>query len=225
METVFLIDVDNTLLDNDAVVSDLGEHLDRVVGSNAAKNYWSIFEQLRSEVGYADYLGALQRFRGEYPHELAILAVSRFLIDYPFARRLYPEALKVISHLSQWGNTVVLSDGDVVFQPHKVHSSGIGQAVENRVLIYVHKQDELADVESRFPADHYVLVDDKLRILSAVKKIWNARVTTVFVAQGHYAREPHLLETYGKPDVSVSCIGELLACRLTFERDGRPALG
>ena len=182
---VFLFDVDNTRLDNDQVIDDLGKYLKREVGPERARCYWSIFEQLRTRLGYADYLGALQRYRSEYPHDVNLLAVSRFLINYPFANRLFPNSLDVIEHVKQWGAAVLLSDGDVVFQPRKVDRSGLYEAVDGHALIYVHKEHELADVEGRYPAAHYVMVDDKLRILAAIKKIWRSRVTTVFVRQGH----------------------------------------
>src|SRR5437016_2521046 len=207
---VFLFDVDNTLLDNDRVTADLKRHLEQEVGAERAQRYWSIFEQLRNELGYADYLGALQRYRGEYPHDLRLLIVSRFLINYPFANRLYPNSLDVIDRVKQWGPAVLLTDGDVVFQPRKVDRSGLYEAVNGQVLIYVHKEHELADVEARYPSDHYVLVDDKLRIHTAVKKIWGRRVTTVFVRQGHYALDPKIVAAYPAPDASVDRIGDLL---------------
>src|ERR1022692_2827180 len=211
---VFLFDVDNTLLDNDRVIADLSKYLKREVGPKRARCYWTIFEQLRTRLGYADYLGALQRYRKEYPHDLGLLAVSRFLIDYPFANRLFPNSLDVIARIKKWGIAILLTDGDVVFQPRKVDRSGLYEAVDGHALIYVHKERELADVEARFPAAHYVLVDDKLRILTAVKKIWGLRVTTVFVRQGHYARDPKVLASYPPADASVERIGDLLDFRL-----------
>jgi len=211
-KVVFLFDVDNTLLDNDGVIDDLRHHIGGAFGREAAHDYWRVFENLRFELGYADYLGALQRFRAEYPHEPHLLSISHFLIDYPFASRLFPEALKVIEHVNRTGPAVILSDGDVVFQPHKVERSGLSEAVAGRVLIYVHKDTELEDVERRFPAGHYVLVDDKLRILSAVKAIWGPRVTTVFVGQGHYAADPKILAKYPAADIRIESIGELLQC-------------
>jgi FMN phosphatase YigB (HAD superfamily) len=207
---VFLLDVDNTLLDNDRVTADLARHLEREVGAEPAARYWALFGELRAELGYADYLGALQRYRSANPHDPRLLTVSRFMIEYPFANRLYPDSLDVVERLGRWGPTVILSDGDVVFQPRKVDRSGLGDAVFGRVLIYVHKERELADVEDRYPARHYVLVDDKLRILSAVKAEWGARVTTVFPRQGHYARDPQALAGYPPADVTVERIGELL---------------
>jgi FMN phosphatase YigB (HAD superfamily) len=217
-KVVFLLDVDNTLLDNDRVFADLKEHLKREVGPRDAQHYWDIFEQLRSRLGYADYLGALQRYRREHPRDLRLLTVSRFLINYPFANRLFPNSLDVIERVKQWGTTVLLTDGDVVFQPRKVDCSGLYEAVGGHALIYVHKEHELADVEARYPADHYVLVDDKLRILAAVKKNWGRRVTTLFVRQGHYALDPKILATCPAADASIDRIGDLLNCdRRDFE--------
>ena len=207
---VFLFDVDNTLLDNDRVTVDLKHYLGREVGPKRARCYWRIFERLRTELGYADYLGALQRYRSEYPHEPRLLTVSRFLVNYPFASRLYPNSLDVIKHVGQWGLAVILTDGDVVFQPRKVERSGLSDEVDGNVLIYVHKEQELDDVERRFPAGHYVLVDDKLRILRAVKELWRARVTTVFPRQGHYALDPKILSRYPPADISIERIGGLL---------------
>jgi len=209
-QVVFLLDVDNTLLDNDRVTADLKHHLEREVGHERQERYWAIFEELRSELGYADYLGALQRYRIEYPRDPHLLTVSSFLVNYPFANRLFPNSLDVIEHLKQWGPVVILSDGDVVFQPRKIERSGLFEAVERNVLIYIHKERELDDVEHRYPAHHYVLVDDKLRILTAVKKVWGPRVTTVFPRQGHYARDPKALASFPAADMEVSRIGEIL---------------
>jgi FMN phosphatase YigB (HAD superfamily) len=211
---VFLFDVDNTLLDNDRVAADLQRHLVSELGAEGAQEYWRIFEQLRTEQGYADYLGALQRYRAKHPRAQHLLSVADFLIKYPFAERLFPDALKVIEHLQQWGPAVILSDGDVVFQPLKVGRSGLTDAVSGRVLIYVHKEQELNDVERCYPSEHYVLVDDKLRILAAVKKIWGSRVTTVFVRQGHYATDPKILASYPPADISIGSIGDLLQYHL-----------
>jgi FMN phosphatase YigB (HAD superfamily) len=211
---VFLFDVDNTLLDNDRVTADLEHHLEKEVGQEGSQSYWSIFERLRSELGYADYLGALQRYRSENPHDPRLLTVSRFLIDYPFANRLFPHSLDVVERVKQWGPAVILSDGDVVFQPRKVERSGLFEAVNGNVLIYVHKEQELDDVAQRFPAGHYVMVDDKLRILAAIKTTWGRRVTTVFVRQGHYALDPKILTAYPAADLSIERIGALLNCDL-----------
>jgi FMN phosphatase YigB (HAD superfamily) len=207
---VFLFDVDNTLLDNDRVVADLMRHLEQEVGHERQQRYWSIFEELRTELGYADYLGALQRYRVEYPRDPHLLTVSTYLINYPFANRLFPNSLDVLDHYSQWGQVVILSDGDVVFQPRKVERSGLFDAVSKNVLIYIHKEFELDDVERRYPAERYVMVDDKLRILTALKEVWGERVTTVFPKQGHYAKDTQALAQYPPPDVSVERIGDLL---------------
>lgn len=211
---VFLFDVDNTLLDNDRVATDLQRHFATEIGADGAQEYWRIFEQLRAELGYADYLGALQRYRTEHPHAQQLLCMSDFLFSYSFAQRLFPDALKVIQHVEQWGPAVILSDGDVVFQPLKISRSGLANAVAGRVLIYVHKEQELHDVEQRYPAGHYILVDDKLRILAAVKKFWGSRVTTVFVRQGHYAADPKILDSYPPGDITIGCIGDLLQYQL-----------
>jgi len=211
-KTVFLFDVDNTLLDNDRVTADLRRHLITQVGPERANGYWEIFETLRAELGYADYLGALQRYRVQNPHEPNLLEVSYFLLNYSFANRLYPGSLDAVDHVQQWGPTVVLSDGDVVFQPHKVRRSGLHEEFSGRVLIYVHKEQELADVEERYPAEHYVVVDDKLRILTAIKAIWQSRVSTVFVRQGHYAVDPAILQKYPPADVTIDRISDLVGC-------------
>jgi len=209
-QVVFLFDVDNTLLDNDRVVADLMRHIEREVGHERQQRYWAIFEELRSELGYADYLGALQRYRLENPRDTHLLAVSLFLIDYHFANRLFPNSLDVLERCRQWGPTVLLSDGDVVFQPHKVEASGLFEAVEGRALIYVHKELELDDVEQKFPADHYVVVDDKLRILTAIKRAWGNQVTTVFPRQGHYAHDAEAIAKFPPADISIDRIGALL---------------
>jgi FMN phosphatase YigB (HAD superfamily) len=213
-DVVFLFDVDNTLLDNDRVLDDLRNHLGREFGAASRDRYWAIFEALRTELGYADYLGALQRYRCEEVSEVMndprMLLMSSFLVDYPFADRLYPGGLDAIAHLRNWGPTVILSDGDVVFQPRKVQRSGLWEAVEGRVLIYIHKEQMLADVERRYPARHYVMVDDKLRILAAMKKILQDRLTTVFPRQGHYALDPHNLSAYPPADLAIERIGDLL---------------
>lgn len=208
-KVVFLFDVDNTLLDNDQIQQDLQRHLTRSVGSKCQEAYWEILEQLRVEMGYVDYLGSLQRYRMTHPEDLQILHVSKFLIEYPFANRLYPGSLDAIAHVQHWGPAVVLSDGDAVFQPWKVERSAIAEAVHRRVLIYIHKEEMLEDVERRYPAEHYVMVDDKLRILDAIKCIWKDRVTTVFVNQGHYAKDPVTLQRYSRGDVQLEHIGEM----------------
>jgi len=218
---VFLFDVDNTLLDNDRVTEDLQNYLEHEVGHERRERYWTFFEQLRVELGYADYLGALQRYRTEYPRDPHLLTVSHFLINYPFADRLYPNALEVIEHVKPWGPVVILSDGDVVFQPRKVERSGLFEAVGGNVLIYIHKDQELDDVERRYPAEHYVLIDDKLCILSAVKATWASRVTTVFPRQGHYAMDRQVLARFPPADVTLTRIGDLLNHDLSTLQLGR----
>jgi FMN phosphatase YigB (HAD superfamily) len=205
---LFLIDVDNTLLDNDQIERDLSDHLTRVLGREACDRYWAILEQLRRELGYADFLGALQRYRVENIHDPHILRMSSFLVDYPFADRLYPEALDTLTRLKRKWPVVILSDGDAVFQPRKVKRSGIWEAVDGHVLIYVHKEHMLDDVERLYPAEHYFFVDDKLRLLTAAKKIWIDRVTTVFHRQGSYAFN-EAVKTYPPADLTVDHIAEL----------------
>jgi hypothetical protein len=213
-DIVFLFDVDNTLIDNDRVQAHLSEHLEQSYGAATRDRYWEIFEQLRSELGYADYLGALERYRTEDLHRPEVLRMSSWLVDYSFVDRLYPGALDAIKHVQQWGTPVILSDGDAVFQPRKVERSGLWKAFDNRVLIYIHKEEELDDVRRLYPADHYVLIDDKLRILTAVKKIWGERVTTVFPKQGHYALDPKAVAEYPPADIELGKIGDLVKCDL-----------
>ena len=212
---VFLVDVDNTLLDNDRIQNDIKRHLDREFGIPCRERYWAILEQLFTELGYRDYLGALQRYRVEHPQDIHLLSMSSFLVDYPFANRLYPGSLDVLEKFRSWGPTVVLSDGDVVFQPRKVERSGIAEAVDGHVLIYIHKEESLDDVERRYPAKHYVLVDDKLRILTAVKKIWRERVTTIFPRQGQYAHDANVIAACPPADFTVERIGDLLNYELS----------
>ncbi|MGA2939291.1 MAG: HAD family hydrolase [Syntrophobacteraceae bacterium] len=214
-KVVFLFDVDNTLLDNDRVLDDLRNHLEQEFGAETRDRYFAILEELYAELGYADYLGALQRYRLEDVCDPRLLLMSSFLVDYPFANRLYPGSLAVLAHLRQWGATVILSDGDVVFQPRKVQRSGLWEAVGGRVLIYIHKEQMLDDVERRYPARHYVMVDDKLRILTAMKNIWGKRLTTIWPRQGHYALDPKTLTAYPPADLTVELIGDLVNYDLT----------
>ena len=213
-EVVYLFDVDNTLLDNDAVAADLRAHLAEEFGAERQRRYWEEFERLRTELGYADYLGALQRFRVAYPHDTHLLAISDWLIDYPFVERVYPGALAAVEHVRAAGRPVILSDGDVVFQPRKIRRSGLWDAFRGDVLVYIPPEQELEDVERRYPAARYVLVDDKLRILAAVKEAWGDRVTTVFPRQGHYADDPEQVARYPDADVTVERIGELASVEL-----------
>ncbi len=207
---VFLVDVDNTLLDNDRLVEDLMQHIELECGASSRDRYAQILEQVRSRLGYVDYLGALQQYREEHVDDLRLLDISSFLIDYPFASRLYPGALEVLARLGSVGTTVILSDGDVIFQPRKVRRSGLWDAVEERVLIYIHKEKMLDAVEHRYPARHYVMIDDKIHVLHAIKSTWQDRVTTVMPRQGHYAHDPRLLAAHPPADVTVDHIADLL---------------
>jgi FMN phosphatase YigB (HAD superfamily) len=206
---VTLFDVDNTLLDNDAVHRDLSEHLEHQFGAASRDRYWAIFETLRNELGYADYLGALQRYRHDAPNDSRLLLMSGYLMDYPFAGRLFPGALGAIEHMRSLGPTVILSDGDVVFQPRKVQRSGLWEAVQGRVLIYIHKEQMLEEISRIYPAQHYVMVDDKLRILAAMKQQWGERLTTIFPRQGHYALDPKVTAAFPAADVTIESIGAL----------------
>jgi FMN phosphatase YigB (HAD superfamily) len=212
---VFLVDVDNTLVDNDGIQQDLKDHLERTYGVAARDRYWRILEDLMVELGYRDYIGALQNFRVEHPREIELLAMSSYLMDYPFAERVYPNALEVLKRLRSLAPTVILSDGDVVFQPRKVEHAGLARIADGDVLIYIHKEEALEDVERRFPAEHYVLVDDKLRILDAVKQVWGERVTTVLPLQGQYAHDAKVLSALPPADVTIERIGDLLHYDLT----------
>ncbi len=215
-QIVFLLDVDNALLDNDRIIDDLKRHVENEFGASTRDRYFAIFEQLRSQLGYADYLGALQRYRLEDECDPRLLLMSCFLVDYPFAERLYPEALNVVSRVGRYGTSVILSDGDAVFQPRKIERSGLWDAVKGRVLIYIHKEQMLHDVERHYPASHYVMVDDKLRILTAMKEVWQDRLTTVFVRQGKYALDPAIVASYPSPDFTVECIRDLMETDLSF---------
>jgi FMN phosphatase YigB (HAD superfamily) len=214
-DVVFLFDVDNTLLDNDRVQAHLKEHLAQTYGEAARDRYWEILGEQVNELGYTDYLGALERYRIEAMHRPEVLRMSSWLVDYPFADCLYPDALEAVKHVAQWGTTVILSDGDAVFQPRKVERSGLWHVFQDRVLIYIHKEQELEYVERLYPANHYVLIDDKLRILTAVKKVWGERVTTVFPKQGHYAFDPNILAEYPPPDIELAKIRDLLTYDLS----------
>lgn len=209
-DIVFLVDVDNTLLDNDDIQADIRSHLEREFGAACRDRYWVILEDLFTELGYRDYLGALQRYRVEHPRDMQLLAMSSFLVDYPFADRLYPGSLDVLAHLRLIGPTVLLTDGDVVFQPRKVERSGLSDAVDGHVLIYIHKELVLDDIEARYPSRHYVLIDDKPRILAAFKQAWGSRVTTVFPRQGQYAQDAKAVASFPVPDMTVDHIGDLL---------------
>jgi hypothetical protein len=207
---MFLVDVDNTLLDADAITDDLQQHVQKTYGADCWERYYAILLTLADELGYRDYLGALQRYRIEHPHDPQLLRMSSWLLDYPFADRLYPRALDVLTLLRGWGPTAIWSDGDVVFQPRKVQRSGIWSAVDGHVLIYIHKERELDYLGRCYPAGHYVMVDDKLSILMAAKRVWGSRLTTVFPRQGRYAHNPQILAAYPPADVTIERIGDLL---------------
>ena len=209
-DLVFFLDVDNTLLDNDRVTADLRAFLDAEVGLERSAHYWEQFETLRTELGYADYLGALQRYRLAYPYDSHVLAASTYLVNYHFANRLFPNSLDVIDKLKTLGRVVILTDGDVVFQPRKIERSGLMEAVDRHILIYIHKEQELHDVERRYPSKRYVMVDDKVRILASLKDSWGDRVVTVFPRQGHYVLDEESVAKYSEPDITIERIGDLL---------------
>ena len=210
-DTVFLFDVDNTLIDNDRIQHDIKTHLAETYGEDTRDRYWAIFEQRFAALGYADYLGALESYRHEDPYDPGLLRIGNWLIDYPFADRLYPGALEAVRRVGEWGRVVVLSDGDAIFQPRKIERSGLWSAFDGEILVFVHKEKELDAVERSYPARRYVLIDDKLRILSAVKAVWGDRVTTVFPRQGHYAHDAGSVEAYLRPDVAIERIRDIVA--------------
>jgi FMN phosphatase YigB (HAD superfamily) len=209
-DTVFLFDVDNTLLDNDRFRDDLRERLRTAHGDRGCARYWALMDELWGRLGYMDYLGALERLRLENPHDLTIFHTANWLLDYPFADRLYPHALDAVKHVRRWGSVAILSDGDAIFQPRKILRSGLWDAFDGKVLIYVHKENELKEVERRLPATHYALIDDKARILAAAKLAWADRVTTIFPKQGHYAIEEPPRDP-ASVDRMIDNIGELLS--------------
>jgi FMN phosphatase YigB (HAD superfamily) len=220
-DVVFLLDVDNTLLDNDRFADDLGDRIERGLGVAQRERYWTLFAKWRDELGYADYLSSLQSLRAGLDDNPDLLQISAFVLEYPFARRLYPHALEAITHLKSLGRTAVLSDGDIVFQPRKIQRSGIWDAVDGNVMIYVHKERMLDDMRARFPAFHYVMVDDKPNLLAAMKTVLGPRLTTVFVRQGHYARDAQKTTIEPPPDMTIDRIGDLLTRELTeFLPDG-----
>lgn len=208
---VFWLDVDNTLLDNDRFSADVSAWLDQAFGVAGRERYWAIYRALREQLGYADYLGAVQQFRAGATAQAELQRIGEFLLEYPFAERLYPRALEAIAHLATLGPVVIVSDGDMVFQPRKILRSGLAAAVSERVLIYVHKQEALADLQQRFPGAHYVMVDDKPLLLAEMKRKLGAKLTTVFVRQGHYAAESASAIIDPAPDRSIACIGDLRA--------------
>jgi FMN phosphatase YigB (HAD superfamily) len=212
---IFLLDVDNTLLDNDRFTADLGDRIEKSFGAAQRARYWEIFAQRRTALGLADYLGALQEFRAGLDDDPQLLDMSPYLLEYPFASRLFPRALEAIAHLRTLGSPIVLSDGDIVFQPRKIQRSGIWDAVEGRVMIYLHKEKVLDHMQRRFPAKHYVMVDDKANLLAAMKSVLGAQLTTVFVRQGHYALAAESNSVVPAPDLAIERIADLLNHNLT----------
>jgi beta-phosphoglucomutase-like phosphatase (HAD superfamily) len=207
---VYLLDVDNTLLDSDRVIDDWRRQVSNEFCEDDQKRYWRVVEDLQKQLGYDDYLGALQQHRCEKPRDSHVLKLSLYLLNYPFAERLFPQALDVIAALKKHGAVTIVSDGDIVFQPRKIEASGLFAAVEGRVLVYIHKESDLHDVERHFPADHYVMIEDKPRVLTAAKRLWRDRVTTIFVRQGRHANDPQNVKPYPEPDLTLEQIGELL---------------
>ncbi|WP_369926729.1 HAD family hydrolase [Xanthomonas sp. NCPPB 2632] len=205
---VFLFDVDNTLLDNDRFGADLAARLEQAVGVDGRDRYNAIDKEIRSQVGYADYLGALQRLRGN-DGATPYMDLAFFLLDYPFDARRFTGALEAVDHVRTMGRPVIMSDGDTVFQPRKIRRAGLWDAFRGDVLIYVHKEDMLDDLQRRYPADHYVMVDDKPRILVAMKERMGDKVTTVFVRQGHYAAAAGADLEATPPDITIDAIGDL----------------
>ncbi len=209
-DLVFLLDVDNTLLDNDRFADDLGSRLEAAFGAAQRRRYWDIFSRLRAQLGRADYLASLQEFRSGLDEDPRLLEMSAYLLEYPFADLLYPQALATIAHLARLGLPVVLSDGDIVYQPRKIQHAGVWAAVEGRVLIFLHKEQSLDLMQRRYPATHYVMVDDKPNLLAAMKRVLQERLTTIFVRQGHYAHATDMGSITPTPDRSIDTIAELL---------------
>ncbi|MEO9216648.1 MAG: HAD family hydrolase [Rhodanobacter sp.] len=220
---VFLLDVDNTLLDNDRFAADLGDTLEQAFGVAERDRYWTIYAQLRDALGYADYLGTLQRFRAGLDNEPSLLQMSKYLLEYPFAERLYPHALDTVAHLRTLGPTAILSDGDVVFQPRKIQHAGLWDALHGEVLIYIHKQQMLVAMQQRYPAAHYVMIDDKPQILADMKQRLGRKLTTVFVRQGHYAAAAPA-ELQSAADITIACIGDLRGRKLEDFVPSAPAI-
>jgi FMN phosphatase YigB (HAD superfamily) len=209
-DLLFLFDVDDTLLDNDRVERDLGSHVLNTFGREAHDRFWVIFEEQRAKRDYVDFLGTLERFRLEHIDDPRALRLANWLLDYPFVERLFPNVLAVIRHVRQWGMPVILTDGDGVFQPHKLVRAGLWSVFDGHVLGYVHKEQELSAVQRVYPARHYVMIDDKLTVLNAIKAAWKERVTTVFPRQGHYANNPQILASQRPADISIDHIADLL---------------
>jgi len=209
-QVIFLFDVDNTLLDNDRMKGDLSAHVEAVFGKKADEQLWALYEEERAKHGYADFLGTLEKFRLAHLEDPRVVRFSNWVMDYPFIERLYPDALGAVRHVRQWGLPVILTDGDGVFQPHKLERAGLLDAFGGHVLNYVHKEEELESVRQAYPAEHYVLIDDKLSLLDAVKKAWGDRVTTIFPRQGHYANDAKTLTSFPPADIEIARIADLM---------------
>lgn len=208
-DIVFLLDVDNTLFDNDRFSHDLDARLLRDFGADGRKRYRQHYQALRDAVGYADYLGAVQRLRADFDDDPDLLQLAAFILDYPFAEGLYPGALDAVAHLHLHGMPAILSDGDIVLQPRKIQRSGLWQAVAGQVAITLHKQHETQDVQQRWPAGHYVMIEDKPLLLAQMKKLMGAQLTTVFIQQGHYAVEQGLSPGDPAADIVLARISDL----------------
>ena len=206
----FLLDVDNTLINNDKVKTDLEERVVRYAGPDTAPVFWQVYEQVRRELDYVDLPLTLNRFRAESPEVERFAELSAAVLFYPFEECLYPRTLEVIEHLREIGTVAIVSDGDPVFQPAKIARAGLAAAVDDRVLIYVHKEQQLDDVRRRIPAGRYVIVDDKPNILVAVKRELGDRAVAIHVRQGRYARETGEWHA----DIEIDSIADLMEFQL-----------
>jgi len=207
---VFWLDVDNTLVANDDVKDDLDMHLQVEVGPQLAERFWALYEEVRKEESLVDIPLALDRFREQTSiaemDDLTYQHVRSIFNNYPFPKALYPYALETVQHLNTLGTTVIVSDGDPIFQSEKILSSNLAEAVEGRVLLYIHKQEHIQETMKAYPGDHYVAVDDKPDILLDTKNLLGDRVTIVFVRQGKYAKQ---LPEHFSADITVDHIGDL----------------
>jgi hypothetical protein len=186
-DLVFLLDVDNTLLDNDRAKEDMAARVEDLVGAERAARWWELYEQVRQETDVVDYPRTLTRYRAVFPDEPRFPHLADFILGLPYAGYVYPGALETLTYLRTLGTTVIVSDGDAVYQAAKIARAGLAAAVDDHVLIFLHKEGRIEDVRQRYPAEHYLLIDDKLRILARLKGILGDLVTTLHVAQGHYA--------------------------------------
>ncbi len=204
---VFLLDCDNTLLDNDALKADLDVRLRAFLGESLVERFWVVYEGVRGLRGTVDFPLTFERFREDLPDGATLERVRSIIMDYPFAEHVYPATLSTLRYLRRIGLPAIVSDGDSVYQPRKIERSKLADAVEGRVLVYVHKEEHLDEILARWPSDLYVMVDDKARILSATKERFPDRFVTVHVRQGHYGTDPERFAV--PPDVSIEHIGDL----------------